>query len=182
MKRLTLDLRAYRNSGIGRYLRNLVPLLLPLIEADSIRVLMRGALLGRTSPAWLNHPGLEFLEEPAPIYSPREQILPLLGRYRDTSLLWVPHYNAPLLYTGPLAVTIHDLAPIALPETFSSPLKRRYARLLIERAVRRASAIFTVSQFTADELHRRLGVDPARITLTPPGLDRSTLSALRGQR
>ena len=36
---LTIDLRMYRMSGIGRYLQNLVPLLINLVEANRIRVI-----------------------------------------------------------------------------------------------------------------------------------------------
>jgi len=166
---LTIDLRMFRHSGIGRYLRNVMPPLLPLIDADSIQLLAPPGLL--SDQPWLSDPRVHPLEIAAPIYSLAEQALPFRGSLRNAGLLWVPHYNVPLAWRGPVAVTIHDLAPIALPETFTSPIKRRYARLLIENAVSRAAAILTVSNFTAAELQSRLHVDPARITVTYPGVD-----------
>jgi glycosyltransferase involved in cell wall biosynthesis len=169
MTRLTIDLRMYRNSGIGRYLQNLMPLLVPLLQADHIRILATPDLL--RNPAWQQDPRIETRITPAAVYSPREQLLPLTGAYRDTTLLWVPHYNAPLLYRGRLALTIHDIAPIALPAIMGHPLKAAYARFLIERNVAHASAILCDSAATATELQQRLGTDPAKLTVVHLGLE-----------
>ena len=166
---LTIDLRMYRHSGIGRYLRNLIPPLLPLLHADRIRIVAPRALIA--GAAWLAEPRIELFETSAPVYSIAEQLLPLRGAYRDTRLLWVPHYNAPLLYRGRLALTIHDIAPLALPGILSNAVKRAYARLLITRASARASAILCDSAFTATELHRLVGTDTAKMTVVPLGLD-----------
>jgi len=166
---LTIDLRMYRHSGIGRYLRNLTPLLLPHLEAESIRILGTRALFG--DAPWLEEPRIDLIETEAPIYSVAEQCLAFGADLRDAGLLWVPHYNAPLLYRGPLVLTIHDVAPIALPEILSNAIKRTYARLLIERSVAHAQAILCVSEFTANELTARLGTDPAKLTVAHLGLD-----------
>jgi glycosyltransferase involved in cell wall biosynthesis len=170
MTTLTADLRMYRHSGIGRYLRNLFPLLLPLLEVDRVRVLTPRSLV-EDNAAWLNDPRVELIDAPQPIYSLGEQYLALAGAYRGSDLLWVPHYNAPLLYTGRMVVTIHDLAPLALPQILGNAIKRIYARTLTEHAARHAAAILTVSEFTAQELRSRLGVPTDKITVTHPGLD-----------
>ena len=159
----------YRHSGIGRYLRNLIPPLLPLLHCDSVRVLGTKKLLG--AEPWLAQ--VELFETAAAIYSPAEQALPFTTAVRATTLLWVPHYNVPLAYRGPLALTIHDIAPIALPEIFPSTLKRRFAHLLIERGIAHASAILADSQFTAQELTTRLGVPPEKITVAHLGLEQT---------
>jgi glycosyltransferase involved in cell wall biosynthesis len=169
VRRLTADLRMYRHSGIGRYLRNLVPLLLPKIKADRVRVLGQRNIVGEED--WLNDSRVEFVEESASIYSVAEQTMTLRGVYRDTDLLWVPHYNAPLVYGGRMVVTIHDVAPLAMPEILDSALKRAYAKLLIERSVMQSTSILCVSRFTAEELTRRLRVPAEKMTVTHLGLD-----------
>jgi glycosyltransferase involved in cell wall biosynthesis len=169
VRRFTADLRMYRHSGIGRYLRNLFPLLLPELNADSVRVLGRRAIVD--DAAWLSDPRVEFVEEPAAVYSLAEQGMALRGAYRGTDLLWVPHYNAPLYYGRRMVVTMHDVAPLAMPEILNNVVKRAYAKLLIERAVKQASAILCVSEFTAGELHERLGVPSDKLTVTHPGLE-----------
>jgi glycosyltransferase involved in cell wall biosynthesis len=169
MGTLTVDLRMYRHSGIGRYLRNLLPRLLPLLNADSVRVLCEQQVVGR--PKWLQDQRVKLVETGAKVYSVSEQLLSLRGAYNGSDLLWVPHYNAPLYYPGLMVVTIHDMAPLALPEILKSALKRKYAKLLIERAVKQAAAILSVSEFTAKELRERLGVPAKKITVTHLGID-----------
>lgn len=171
MRRITIDLRMYRHSGIGRYLRNLLPPILPLLQATSVRVIAPTALL--TGAPWLADPRVEVFAADAPIYSIGEQLLGLRGAFRDTQLLWVPHFNAPLHYTGKLAVTIHDIAPLAMPEILGNALKRRYARLLIERATCQANAIVCASEFSSRELQQCVGIDPTKISVAYQGLDAS---------
>ncbi len=166
---LTADLRMYRHSGIGRYLRNLFPLLLPRLHAERVRVLGSRDLFGEAP--WLTEERLEVVPDRAPIYSMQEQAMHLRGDYRTTDLLWVPHYNVPLWAGVRMAVTIHDIAPLAVPSILSDTLKRQYARLLIERAVSQAARILCVSNFTANELQTRLGVAPEKISVTYPGLE-----------
>ena len=168
-RRLTADLRMWRHSGIGRYLRNIVPLLLPQLRCEHIRLIGRRELFG---PApWLDDSRIDFLEEPSSIYSVAEQTMGLRGRFADTSLLWVPHYNGPLRYGGKMIVTIHDIAPLALPEILGNAVKRFYARQLIERATSQASALLCVSEFTRTELRNRLNIPEAKLHVTPIGLD-----------
>lgn len=168
-RRLTADLRMWRHSGIGRYLRNLMPLLLPQVGCDHIRLIGSRQLFA--SAPGLDDPRIEFVEEAASIYSIAEQTMALRGRFAGSTLLWVPHFNAPLWYRGKMAVTIHDIAPLALPELLGNGLKRFYARQLIERATAQAAAIFCVSEFTRTELRNRLDVHCAKLHVTPIGLD-----------
>ena len=180
MTRITIDLRMYRHSGIGRYLRNIIPAILPLLHADAIRVLGSATLFANAP--WLSDPRIEVFKTEAPIYSPAEQLLPLRGAFHNSNLLWVPHYNAPLLYRGPLALTIHDIAPLALPEILSNALKRDYARLLIQRSVAHASAILCASAFTAAELRRHLQTPAEKLTVAHLGLDSTWPSAAQPHR
>ena len=146
--RITIDLRMYRHSGIGRYLRNLLPRLLPLLQADIVRIITTPGLIG--DDAWLLDPRIEIFNTKAAVYSLAEQLLRFRGAYRYTDLLWVPHFNAPLFYRQTLVVTIHDIAYIALPELLDNRIKRAYSKLLIERATAHAAAILCVSS-----LHRK---------------------------
>jgi glycosyltransferase involved in cell wall biosynthesis len=120
---------------------------------------------------WLNDPRIEFVEEEAAIYSISEQTMALRGRFNGSQLLWVPHFNGPLWYGGKMVVTIHDIAPLALPELLGSALKRFYARQLIERSTTQAAAILCVSEFTRNELRSRLNVSESKLHVIPIGLD-----------
>jgi glycosyltransferase involved in cell wall biosynthesis len=166
---LTIDLRMYRMSGIGRYLRNVVPLVLPLLEAKNVRIL--GSRLDLAAEAWSADPRVKVVDSKASIYGIEEQALVLTGAFRNTDLLWVPHYSVPLLYRGRLAVTIHDVCHLAMRESLNGGIKRGYARVLFENVARRASAVFCVSDFTASEVQKYLPIPQSKIYVTRLGLD-----------
>ena len=56
----------------------------------------------------------------------------------------------------PLVLTIHDLSYFAHPDWFSwrEGLRRRW---ITRKAARRATAVVTISQFSAREIEQRLG-------------------------
>jgi glycosyltransferase involved in cell wall biosynthesis len=168
-RRMTADLRMWRHSGIGRYLRNVVPLLLPQLSCENVRLIGQRELFEAVE--WLDDPRIEFVEEAAAIYSISEQMMGLRGRFRGSDLLWVPHFNGPLRYGGKMVVTIHDIAPLALPELLGNAVKRFYASQLIERSTTQAAAILCVSEFTRSELRNRLNVPESKLHVTPIGLD-----------
>jgi glycosyltransferase involved in cell wall biosynthesis len=70
-----------------------------------------------------------------------------------------------------MVVTIHDIAPLAMPQILSNPIKRAYASLLIHRATTQANAILCASNFTRSELSTRLHIPAEKMTVTPLGLD-----------
>jgi glycosyltransferase involved in cell wall biosynthesis len=65
-------------------------------------------------------------------------------------------------------VTIHDLDFLDHPERTRAEIRRDYVALAPAHA-RRAARVVTVSQFTAGEIIRRFGVDPARLVVCSPG-------------
>jgi glycosyltransferase involved in cell wall biosynthesis len=67
-------------------------------------------------------------------------------------------------------VTIHDIFPIA-GHDYSTPEYARKFSTVLREAAGRAERIITGSQFTAGLLQRECGVEPARIRVTPYGVD-----------
>ena len=68
-----------------------------------------------------------------------------------------------------LVVTVHDLAFARYPELFTRRWRWLY-RAGLRAAVRRADAIVTPSEATAQELRERTGIDPARVHVVPLGV------------
>ena len=66
------------------------------------------------------------------------------------------------------AVTIHDTAVFAVPQSYTLPFRLKY-RLNISVLGRRAPLIFTVSQFSKTELVRYLHISPEKIHVVPEG-------------
>ena len=86
----------------------------------------------------------------------------------------VAHSPSPLMVPAKNAarvITIHDLDFLDHPERTSAEIRRDYARLAPSHAAR-ADGVVAVSEFTAREVERRLGVARARITICSPGAPR----------
>jgi alpha-1,3-rhamnosyl/mannosyltransferase len=83
----------------------------------------------------------------------------------------VAHSLHPLLIPARRArqfVTVHDLDFLDHPERTRAEIRRDYAKLAAGHA-QKATAVVTVSRFTAGEVERRLGVAPDRLVICSPG-------------
>jgi glycosyltransferase involved in cell wall biosynthesis len=94
--------------------------------------------------------------------------LPGIARRLNADIFFAPAYTAPLRLPCPFVVAIHDLSYFAHPEWFTwrEGLRRRW---ITRAAAKRARAIVTISEFSAGELGRYLGVARTKIVLAPPG-------------
>ena len=82
-------------------------------------------------------------------------------------------YTAPLRLRCPFVLAVYDVSFFAHPEWFGAREGLR-RRLVTRAAARRAHAVVTISEFSAREIERYLGVDRRRIHLAPPGASRGT--------
>lgn len=150
--RLALDVRMWRHSGIGTYLRNLTAALRGL-DCPPRLVCVGPAQPAQEAASWrAEWTAFDFNR---PVYSLSEQILP--PRFQpDWALFHAPHYNFPLRWPRerPLVVTIHDLIHGDSPD----PLKRAYLRFFLRRLEARPLEklrVITVSQATRNALLKR---------------------------
>jgi glycosyltransferase involved in cell wall biosynthesis len=104
--------------------------------------------------------------------------LPLLARRRGAALIHAPNCFLPLVRPCPGVVTINDLAFETWPDDFPSTTGAKF-RTMTRLAARSAQRIICPSQFTADDVCRRYGVDPAKMRVIPdaPALDGGRESA-----
>ncbi|MCL1939109.1 MAG: glycosyltransferase family 4 protein [Desulfovibrionaceae bacterium] len=169
MKTLIIDCRMARMSGIGVYLRNLVPRCMALLAGEA-----RFRLLGYEGTFAVPEECLwEDVPFDVPIYSIAEQmrILPLL---RGGSVLWTPHYPIPVLSRLPLAVTVHDVAHLALPELFTG-VQKVYSRLMFQAVRLKAAELVFVSEFSRQEFLRHVGRPRGGMTVVHNGVDSAWL-------
>ena len=143
--------------GIGRYVRALLPRLV------AMRPGLRLALFVK------NHRDVEAL---MPVFTEsaslrgRVTIHPVHEMVKSRAdVFWYPWNTAsPTPTRGPVVATMHDIVPIAHPDPrlrgWQKNLRwrRRYAA-----TAKRATLIVADSQFTADEIHRVLGVGYERM-------------------
>lgn len=103
---------------------------------------------------WSRADNVRLIDCNAKRYSVAEQIqLPLLIPPR-TDLFFSPYYTFPLLYRGRLAVTVHDMSHLVVPEIVKNLRKRTYAQTMYRALSKRASLILTVSNFSKFEFLR----------------------------
>jgi glycosyltransferase involved in cell wall biosynthesis len=93
--------------------------------------------------------------------------LPGLLGAAGVDVLFAPAYTAPLRRVCPFVLVVHDVSFFAHPEWFTGRegLRRRW---LTRASARRAARVLTVSEFSAREIVRWLGVPRAHIALAPP--------------
>lgn len=169
--RIVVDARFVRVSGIGTYLRSLLPGVLSRLPEAHVELLVHPG--DRSVARDLGAARLRELS--APPLSLREQVSVIWSLHGRADLLWVPHVNVPVLAPARadhLAVTLHDLY-IAEPH-LASPAQRVYARLVLPVIRRYGDPIFCVSRATRDRWVRAYpgGATPV---VTPNGVDPSWL-------
>lgn len=150
-----VDARMAFHGGIGRYIRSVCR---AMVQQDaSLRLVLHvdprtaDELRQAIGPATL-------VPFPAAIYSISEQLHSFRwhrAEARQAALLHFPHYNVPWHLPGNSVVTIHDLTHFQFPQYFGR-LRVKLAFRLLQRAVRRAGQIITVSQATRHALEKLL--------------------------
>ncbi len=96
-----------------------------------------------------------------------QALLPSLAR--RAQVLYCPANLAPAA-SRRAVVMIHDLAALRHPGWYS-PAYASYQRQIIPLLAKRARLLITPSRFSRLELTEGLGIDPARITVVPHGVD-----------
>lgn len=159
--RFAIDARmmgAGNTRGIGRYIKEITDHIRPLLAQNEELIL---------------------LQPQVPWYGLAEQIrLPSMIRAAKPDVLWVPHWNVPLLYRGPLAITVHDLLLIHQPVSakastrgpITSWLKRLGHRMILHSALRRASVILVPTQSVADDIKQYRPSASSKVVVTGEGL------------
>lgn len=171
-------MRMVQAAGIGTYLQELVPRLFKVLSEPAFCLLGPANVL-RAFP-WARHPHISIIDCRAGIYSLREQAELPVRIPRRTALYWSPHYNIPILYRGPLLVTVHDTFHLAMPQFVEGRHRRAYARLMFRAVRAKAAAIVCVSQFAKDQLLRFVPEGRQDVTVVHNGVDRSWFAPVAG--
>jgi glycosyltransferase involved in cell wall biosynthesis len=175
MTRIVVDARMIKSSGIGTIIANVVPRLMQMRPQWDFQLLGDPATLREFD--W--SAGACITPFTAPIYSIAEQKAFPIGETHGGDVLWSPNYNIPLRWRGRLLANINDLAHLVLPEFRRSLPKQVFARLMFGAVRRRADAIAYISQFSADEFHRLVGVPRGRESIIHCGVDEAWFDVTR---
>jgi glycosyltransferase involved in cell wall biosynthesis len=170
-KSLAIDARMLHFSGIGTYLRALLPRLIS--QAPELQFHLIGDPGELAACTWAGAPNVALIGCGARVYSAGEQLQLWRSVPAQCGVLWSPHYNIPMLTGKRLVVTIHDLFHLATLSELQGVHKRLYARLLFGAVARKAERVICVSEFTAGELARLTGMERARMRVIHNGVEPS---------
>lgn len=181
--RIGIDCRLWNESGVGRYIRNLVKNLQALDKDNTYVLFVLNKDYDNVKSIIHNS---KFIIHKANIrwHTFSEQLLfPLLLVREKLDLVHFPYFSVPILYSGKFVITIHDLIPLhfatgvatTLPQIFYG-LKRLGYKLVIRKASDKAIGIITVSKATKEEIIKHLNVDPDKVVVTYGGVDEKVSS------
>lgn len=176
--RIGIDARLYgvKHTGIGRYTQNLI---LNLAKADRKNTyVVFGSKEIRPEIEKLKR--FEFVKLNTSIYSLGEQLInPFIFKRARLDLLHVPHFNAPIFYSGKLIITLHDLIKhfsTGKDTTTRSPmiywLKHLAYRLVVRINITKAVSIIVPSNFWRDYLINKLRISADKVHVTYEAVDK----------
>lgn len=169
MKNITIDARMINASGIGTVVKNILKRMIYLKPEWNFNILGNYGELNKFE--YLHEDNVNIIKCDAPIYSIREQFELIKTIPENTDVFWAPHYNIPIFYGGKLVVTVHDVFHLAMPQFVEGVHKKVYAKFMFNMVKRKADKIITVSNFTASELKKYVGVSDEKIQVIYNGID-----------
>jgi glycosyltransferase involved in cell wall biosynthesis len=99
------------------------------------------------------------------------------GQLKGATCIHFPaHMDGPAWCPTPYILTVHDLIPLILEPLYRANRpnwRYEFARWLENTSIRNASLLLVVSETTARDVHRLLGVPQERIVVTPNGVENS---------
>ena len=168
---LTVDARMINSSGIGKVIENILKRL--ILEKKDWHFFLLGKYSELCVFPFANLSNTEIIECDSKIYSIREQYEVVKKIPQITDLLWVPHYNIPIFYSGKMIVTIHDVFHLANLKYENEFIKKVYAKIMFEIAVAKAKRIICDSEFTTVELLKYTHANKNKINIVYCGIDES---------
>ena len=184
--RIGIDCRFWNETGVGRYIRNLVEQLQVIDKTNEYVLFVRSRDYARIKNQELRIKDYRWKVVKADIrwHSVEEQFrFPQILNRENLDLMHFPYFSVPLLYTKPFVITIHDLIinhfPTGQATTLPLPFyKLKYLgyQFVLQQAARRAKKILTVSNATKKEIIEHLNVPEKKIVVSYEGVDKRVLS------
>ena len=97
--------------------------------------------------------------------------LPQIVRESRADVLFAPGYTGPVLTPVPMVAAIYDVSFAAHPRWFSGREGLR-RRVLTRLTAKRAARVITSSEFSRTEISKHFEIDPGRIDVVYPGVER----------
>ncbi len=176
--RIGIDVRLWNQTGVGRYIRNLV-LNISVIDKNNQYILFaRDGDLNDVKKA-ISNKNFQVVQTKIPWHSISEQLnFPKILNKENLSLMHFPYFSVPIFYNKPYILTIHDLIidhyPTGNASTLFTPLyylKLFFYKLVIRISSQKAKMILVPSNATKDEVIDHLKINENKILVTYEGND-----------
>lgn len=181
--RIVIDARLYQESGVGRYIRNLIDNLKYLDDQNEYFILH----LGSEYDSRVYHTR-NFYKVLANFkwYGINEQIkLPKLLKNLKPDLVHFPHFNVPIFFKGKFVVTIHDLIHQHFQmrrATTLNPLIYKFKQFgyeqVFKNAIYKSSKILVPSEYVKKILVKDWKVPGDKIRVTYEAVDDKITTAV----
>jgi len=168
--RIGIDCRLWKQTGVGRYTRNIV-LNLQKIDQKNRYVLFVRSEDYEGIKRRINNPKWKIVQTEIRWHSLSEQLkFPTIIRREKLDLMHFPYFSVPIFYNRPYIVTIHDLIinhfSTGKASTLAYPLyigKRELYKFVIAKAAKKAIKIITPSNATKQEIMDHLKIAENKI-------------------
>lgn len=178
MKTIAVDSRFFgpSHTGLGRYTQALITGLYQLKPKYQIYLLASPQAVRYLKTTF---PRFNSISVKAKHYSLAEQIeIPRVLNQIKPDLVHFLHFNAPLFYSKPFIVTIHDLIKhhskgmaTTTQWPFIYPIKRIGYYLAINNAIKHSELILTPSQAVKKDILQFFPVKPSKVVVIPEAAD-----------
>lgn len=183
--KICIDARLINESGIGRYIRNLLKNISELDSKNKFYILLKKQDLNKYN--WGDN--FENIEADFGWYSATEQLkLPVILKKINPDLVHFPHFNVPLFFSGKFIVTIHDLihqhfamkrATTLDPITYK--IKQLGYHKVFSQAVKKSQKIIVPSEFIKSQLSNEWQISSSKISVTHEGVDEKIFAIKKKQ-
>lgn len=180
--KIGIDARLWNETGVGRYIRNLVN---NLHQIDSKNEYVLFCMLNDASniKSRVSSAKWKIVVSDIKWHSIKEQLkLPAVLKKESLDLMHFTYFSLPIFYSKPFIVTIHDLIinhfPTGKASTLPLPLyhlKRLAYKTVLIQSVKNAEKIIAPLNSTKDDLIKSLKIEPDKIIVTYEGVDEEFL-------
>lgn len=178
--RIGIDTRLWHETGVGRYIRNLVKELGKLDNKNQYVLFFR-----KEEYESVPLPGKNFTKVLADIAwhgLPEQITFKHIIEKEKIDLIHFPYFSYPIGIKVPFVITIHDLIinhfPTGKASTLFGPLyslKTLGYHVVLKSAIKHARKIIAVSGATKQEIIDHYHANPEKILVTPEGIDTTFL-------
>lgn len=176
--KIGIDCRLWSETGIGRYIRNLVDSL-EKIDKKNKYVLFILSKNKNEILKQIQNDKFKIITTDLKWHTIEEQVkLPQILNKENLDLMHFPYYSIPVFYKKPFVITIHDLiinhystGKASMLPKFLYKGKRLAYKFILNRSANNARKIITVSNATKQEIINHLKIDSDKIMVTYEGID-----------